>query len=161
MERMIAQTGPAETLLLTPDALHSRSAVQSKKAKQILLMPFVLIFATFFGCKSSAANHTVEFVDRSAAFSQGILRQPLMLIVEIDESGKLRLNKIETGTTADTSLLAEKLEVIFDDRERAGVTEREVLIDPTITVGSEDFEKLVKTLADLNASPIRIIKNDP
>ena len=84
-----------------------------------------------------------------------------MLIVEIDESGKLRLNKIETGTTADTSLLAEKLEVIFDDRERAGVTEREVLIDPTITVGSEDFEKLVKTLADLNASPIRIIKNDP
>src|SRR5688500_10884643 len=105
--------------------------------KQILLTPFVLICATFFGCKSSAANHSVEFVDRSAAFSQDILPQPLLLIVEIDEGGRLRLNRIETGTTGDMSSLAEKLEVIFADREKAGIDEREVLIDPKINVETE------------------------
>ena len=84
-----------------------------------------------------------------------------MLIVEIDEGGRLRLNKIETGTTRDMSLLAEKLEVIFADREKAGINEREVLIDPEIKVESEGFEKLVKTLVELKASPIRVIKNNP
>jgi len=47
-----------------------------------------------------------------------------MLIVEIEEDGALRLNKIDTGTTRDTSLLAEKLEVIFADRETEGITEK-------------------------------------
>ena len=168
MERMIAQTRTVETLLLIPQALHSQSVVQSKNKgrnektfEQVLLIPVFLICVAFFGCESSAATHSIEFIDRSAALSQGISRQPLTLIVEIDDDGGLRLNKIETGTTRDMALLAEKLEVIFDDREKAGINEREVLIDPATTVGSEDFDKLVKTLADLNASPIRVIKNDP
>ena len=149
------------------DALHSRSAVQSKSKnrnentfKQILLTPALLICSTFFSCTSSATNHSVEFVDRSAAFSQGVLPQSLMLVLEIDEGGRLRLNKIETGTTRDMSLLAEKLKVIFADREKSGIDEREVLIDPKIQPETEGFEELVRTLADAKASPIRVIRND-
>jgi len=167
MERMIAQAGLAETLVMIPDALPSRSVVRSKnkrrngkKVKQILLMSFALICATFFGCKSSAAHHGVEFVDRSATFSQDILPQQLRLIVEIDEGGTLRLNKIETGTTHDMSLLAEKLEVIFADREKFGIDEREVLIDPKINIETERYEELIKVLSDANATPIRVIRND-
>ena len=160
MERMIAQAAPVETLLTIPRGLHSRSAVQSERVKQISLMPVVLICATFFGCEGSAANQRVELVDRNAAFSQGVLPQALMLIVEIDEGGRLRLNKIETGTTRDMSLLAENLRVIFADRERSGINERDVLIDLKIDLETEDLDELIGTLADLHASPIRIIKND-
>ena len=149
------------------DPLHSRASVQSKtrrenaeSLKQVLLTPIVLICVTFSGCKSSAANHPVEFVDRSAAFSQGISPQPLILIVEIEEGGSLRLNRIETGTTGDMSLLAEKLEVIFADREKSGIEEREVLIDPKVNVESEHYEELLGVLAEAEASPIRIIRND-
>ncbi len=128
--------------------------------KKLLLATVFLIGVTFFGCKSSATNHSVEFVDRSAAFSQGILPQPLMLIVEIDHGGRLRLNKIETGTTADMALLAEKLEVVFADREKSGINVREVLIDPKINVETERYEELIRLLADAKASPIRVIRND-
>ena len=160
MERMIAHAASVETLLIIPRGLHSRGAAQSDRVKQILLMPFVLICATFFGCAGSETNQRVEFVDRSAAFSQGVLPQ-LMLILEIDEGGRLRLNKIETGTTRDMSLLAENLRVIFADRERSGINERDVVIDLKIDLETEDFDELIGTLADLHASPIRIIKNDP
>ena len=166
-ETNIAQTGLAETLLMIRDELHSPGSVERKAGKgsaevlkQTLLTPIVFICVTFFGCKSSAADHTVEFVDRSAAFSKGISPQPLKLIVEIDEGGTLRLNRIETGTTHDMSLLAEKLEVIFADREKAGINEREVLIDPKIDVANEQYEELIRVLADAKASPIRVIKND-
>jgi hypothetical protein len=142
---------------MIPDMSHPRSAVQSKKVKQILL---ILICAISFGCKSSAADHGVEFVDRSAAFSQGALPQPLMLIVEIDVGGRLRLNKIETGTTRDMSLLVEKLDVILADREKTGIDEREVLIDPKILPETESLEELIRVLADAKASPIRVIRND-
>ena len=128
--------------------------------KQILLTPILLICGSVFGCKSSATSHSVEVVDRTAAFSQGILPRPLMLIVEIDEGGRLRLNKIETGTIRDMSLLAGKLEVIFTDREKAGINEREVLIDPKINVETERYEELIRVLADAKASPIRVIGND-
>lgn len=124
-------------------------------------MPFVLICATFFGCKSSAAIHSVEFVDRSSAFSQGVLPQSLILVVEIDEGERLRLNKIETGTTGDMSLLAEKLEVIFADRAKAGIDEREVFIDPKIVPETKSVEELIRVLEDAKASPIRVIRNDP
>ncbi|MCA1624810.1 MAG: hypothetical protein LC768_15085 [Acidobacteria bacterium] len=82
-----------------------------------------------------------------------------MLRVEIDEDGKLSLNKIETGTTADPTLLAEKLKVIFDDREKTSVSEREVVIMPRGEIKNEDVEKLIENLANVKASPIRVIKN--
>jgi hypothetical protein len=58
------------------------------------------------------------------------------------------------------SLLAEKLEVIFADREKFGIDEREVLIDPKINIETERYEELIKVLSDANATPIRVIRND-
>ena len=82
-----------------------------------------------------------------------------MLVVEIDEDGKLSLNKIETGTIADVSLLSEKLKAIFEDREKTSIEEREVVIDPQGKVKNEDVEKLIENLADVKASPIRVVRN--
>jgi biopolymer transport protein ExbD len=86
--------------------------------------------------------------------------QPLVLIVEIDEAGQLRLNKIETGTTADMELLTEKLEAIFADREQSGISEREVVVDAKFGGDRERYEELISVLEDVKASPIRVITND-
>jgi len=64
------------------------------------------------------------------------------------------LNKIETGKIADATLLSEKLKVIFDDREKASIKEKEVVIEPQGKVRNEDLEKLVEILANLKTSPI-------
>lgn len=128
--------------------------------KKIEVAPILLICASVFGCENSAATHRIQFVDRNQVSSHALTPQPLMLIVEIDAGGRLRLNKIETGTISDVSDLSEKIKVIFDDREKRGINEREVLIDSKINAEGEGFEKLLKTLADLKASPIRVIKND-
>ena len=135
--------------------------MKSKNEKRIFVAPVLLACLTLFGCKNSATTHRVQFVDRNALASHSITPQPLFLIVEIDETGRLRLNKIETGSTADTALLAEKLEAIFADREKSGIDEREVLIDSKVRPETEIFEEVVRTLVDAKASPIRVIKNNP
>jgi hypothetical protein len=121
----------------------------------------ILICIALTGCKSSGRDHSAVFVDRDSAFAIDGEPDPLRLVVEIDAEGKLRLNKIETGTMSDISDLSERIKVIFDDREKGGMHEREILIDTKIRIESQDFENLVRTLADLKASPIRVIKNDP
>ena len=131
--------------------------------RTILLVPIVVICLSFLGCQESAKNYPVDFVDRKAIFPIGNHIQksnPLMLVIEIADDGKLSLNKIETGTIADTTLLSEKLKVIFDDREKASIKGREVVIDLKGKVKSEDLEKLVESLANAKASPIRVIKNN-
>jgi hypothetical protein len=52
------------------------------------------------------------------------------------------------------------LKVIFDDREKAAIAKRGVVIDPKGKVRNEDLEKLDETLANAKASPIRVIKNN-
>ncbi len=112
----------------------------------------------FFGCQDSTRILEVEVVDGNDVFAIGSKPNPLLLVVEIDENGQLYLNKIETGAIDDVTELSGKLKVIFDDREKAGISEREVLIAPKIKIERENFEKLVTTLADLKASPVRMIK---
>jgi hypothetical protein len=115
------------------------------------------------GCKDLAKNPPAEYVDRKAVFPAGITSRranPLTLVVEITEDGRLSLNKIKTGSIADPALLSEKLKVIFEDREKASIKEREVLIDLQGQVRKEDLEKLVETLASVKASPIKVIKNN-
>lgn len=129
--------------------------------KKILLVSIFVPGLYFPGCNSSAKNYPVDLVERNGVSSLDKKANPLMLVVEIGADGRLNLNKIETGTISDVSDLSEKIKVIFNDREKAGINEREVLIDSKIKAEGEGFEKLVKTLADLKASPIRIIKNDP
>ena len=123
---------------------------------------FILIFVpslAFLDCRSSVKNYPFEFVDRNAALAPDKSQKPLLLVVEIDENGKLSLNRIETGTIADVSLLSEKLEVIFEDRERNLNIEKEVVIDPKGEIKKEDMEKLIESLVNVKASPIRVIKN--
>ncbi len=131
--------------------------------RTILLVPIVVICLSFLGCQESAKNYPVDFVDRKAIFPIGNHIQksnPLMLVIEIADDGKLSLNKIETGTIADTTLLSEKLKVIFDNREKASIAEREVIIDPQGKVKYKDLEKLIEAFADVKASPIWIVKNN-
>jgi biopolymer transport protein ExbD len=99
-------------------------------------------------------------VDRSVVFAPDQKPNPLMLVVEIDENGKLSLNKIRTGTIDDLTELSKKLEAVFDDREKTGLVEKEVVIDLQGEVKNEDLEKLIESLAGVKASPIRVIKNN-
>lgn len=123
-----------------------------------------LIFAICFvlsGCRDSPKIIRVDLIDRKTFSMTGEKTKPLRLVVEIDENGRLRLNKIGTGTIRDVTGLRGKLQVVFDDREKAGIREREVVIDPQGNVKSADLEKLIENLAAANAAPLRVIKNDP
>lgn len=128
--------------------------------KKIRFASIFMICFTFSGCQDSPKNYRVDLVDRNAVFALDKKPNPLMLVVEIDENGKLSLNKIETGTISDLSVLSEKIKVLFDDREKAGINEREVVIDPQGKVKNEDLEKLIESLAGVKASPIRVIDTE-
>ena len=128
--------------------------------KKILFAAILAASLPFVGCKDSVKNHPVQFVDRNTAFSLDNKSNPLRLVVEINENGELRLNKIETGTIEDTTFLSEKLKTIFADREKASISEREIVIDPRGEVEEEDLEMLIESLAGANAEPILIIKSD-
>ena len=130
-----------------------------KRLKKILLISIFVPSLAFLDCKSSVKNYPVDFIDRNSAFAPDKSQKPLMLVVEIDKDGKLSLNRIETGTIADVSLLSEKLEVIFADRERKSIMEKGVVIDPRGEIKKEDLERLIESLEGAKASPIRVIKN--
>ena len=132
--------------------------------KKILFASIFIICLSLFGCRDSAKSYPVNFVDRKTVFpieNQIRKANPLMLVVEIAEDGKLKLNNIETGTIDDTTLISQKLKAIFDDREKAAIGAREVVVDPQGKVKYEDLEKLIDNLAEVKASPIRVIKNQP
>ncbi len=128
-------------------------------SKKILFISIFVLSFSLLDCKSSLKDYPVDFVDRNAVFAFGKKPNPLMLIVGVDENGKLSLNKIETGTIDDTALLSEKLKAIFEDREKTSIKEREVVVDPQGKVKNEDVEKLIENLADVKASPIRVVRN--
>ena len=111
------------------------------------------------GCENLPKIVRVDLIDRSVA-ALNETRNPLLLIVEIDERGRLCLNKIETGTTADLTVLTGKLKIIFDDRKKSGITQREITIDPQGNVKNDDLEKLIENLTAAKSAPIRIIKNN-
>lgn len=130
-----------------------------KRLKKILCISIIVISLLFPGCKNSAKNHPVDFIDRKAVLQPSEKPNPLILIVEITEDGKLSLNHIETGMIDDVALLSEKIKVIFDDREKTSIREKEVVIDPRGMIKKEDLEKLIQSLIGVKASPIRVIKN--
>lgn len=128
------------------------------KKKLFFALIFVICLAVS-NCSDSANRQTVYLVDRNTALTKNSETNPQMLVVEIGEEGKLSLNKIETGTISDQAELKEKLKVIFDDRKKAGIGEREVFIDPHGNVSREDLEKLIESLAEVKAAPIRVLRN--
>ncbi len=134
-----------------------------KSLKKIALASIFIVGSAFPGCQSSAKNYSVVFVEREDGFpfeNSDRKTDPLVLRVEVDEDGNLSLNQIETGTIADPSLLAAKLKVIFDDREKASIREREVIIEPRGEIKNENVKKLIENLASVKASPIRVIKKN-
>lgn len=126
--------------------------------KKNFLVSIFAVCLLLQGCQNSG-KYPVYFVDRNSAFLADQKQNPLRLIVEIKEV-KLSLNKIETGTLDDVSLLSEKLKAVFDDRKRAGIDEREVVIDPQDRIESEKLEKLIECLTKAEAKPILVIKNN-
>lgn len=119
-----------------------------------------MICSTLSGCRDSPKIIRVDFIDRNAV--SVLNKKPnYFLFVEIDENGRLSLNKIETGTTSDLSNLIEKIELIFEDREKVGISERSIVIDPQGNVKNEDLEKLIESLASMKAAPIQVIKTNP
>lgn len=134
--------------------------LMNKTLKRILSLLIFAFYLSFFSCKGSAKHYPVDFVNRNVVFSPAKKPNPLRLVVEISKDGRLRLNKIETGTIDDGTELSNKLIAIFNDRQKVGIDEREVVIDPQGKVNDEDLEKLIKNLADVKAEPIRVIKSD-
>lgn len=128
----------------------------SKKRQFISIFVISLLL---FGCKGSTKNYRVDFIDRHSAFFSDQKQKPLRLIVEIKENDKLSLNKIETGTIDDLTDLTKRIEAIFGDREKSGINEREVVIDPH-GIESEKLDKLIECLAKAEADPIRVIKDN-
>jgi biopolymer transport protein ExbD len=76
---------------------------------------------------------------------------------------KLRLNDGKAGTTADTSILSEKLENIFKDREKEGIfrdgtneVESSVYLEADRLVPAEEIAKLFGVLNRSGVSPVLI-----
>ncbi|CAN5654807.1 hypothetical protein BH24ACI2_BH24ACI2_00320 [soil metagenome] len=74
--------------------------------KKILLISIFVTSLSFLDCKSSVKNYPVAFVDRDTVFSSDKKPNPLMLVIEATEDGKSSVNKIETGTIDDVTLLS-------------------------------------------------------
>ncbi len=127
---------------------------------KILRVSIFAVCLAAFGCQDAAKNYSVEYVDRSTVFNFEKKTNPLLLVVEIDAQGRLNLNKIQTGTISDSSVLSSKIEAIFEDRRNAGIVEREIFIKLQGTIKGTDLDKLIQSLMDVKAAPIRVIKNN-
>lgn len=130
-----------------------------KASEKILLGVACAAGLSLSGCMASPRSYSVQFVERSAVLSQDEELNPLRLIIEIHEGGKLTLNKIEAGTLGDTTFLSEKLKTIFADREKAAISAREIIILPQHQIENEELEELIENLKTLDAVPILVIKD--
>ena len=88
-------------------------------------------------CGSPARSSSVVFVDESDVLAvdsgEGFVGS-LSLTVEINGEGKLSLNRIDTGTIGDTTILRDKLKAIFEDRQKESVDERGIFVEMNGTV---------------------------
>lgn len=108
-------------------------------------------------CGRPHGERPVEFVARDAVCPAGGKTDPRRLLVTVDERGRLALNRIEIGTLDDVSVLAEKLEIVFADRERNGDHVREVIVERRGAVREDDLEKLLDAVSETRAAPVRVI----
>jgi hypothetical protein len=131
-----------------------------KSLKKIRFFLNVVLLLCILGCNKQRENYPVNFIAREDVPSFEKNTNPLLLVVVITDEGKLSLNKIETGTIDDMSVLSEKLRSIFDDRKKNGITEREVLVEMKGNVKNKDLEKLIENLNAVKAVPISVIKDN-
>ena len=112
-------------------------------------------------CRGPSAQSMIVFVDRDTVYSNPDSSAPadsLLLVIEISEDGKLTLNKIDVGTTANLEKISETLERIFEDRARTAIEKRDVVIEMNGNVSGKHFESLIECLIKAHAGPIRVVK---
>lgn len=128
--------------------------------KNLWLIFLNAVFCLVFGsCQTSEKNYQVNKVERNSVMPDNADKNSLLLIVKISNEGKLSLNRIETGTIGDSAELSGKLKVIFEDREKNKIAEREVLIEATDDISEKDLQRLIKSLKEAHAEPVRLIKD--
>lgn len=124
---------------------------------------FAIASISVTACSGSNNVSTVTFVDRSKVFAADNDSDPVdpyMLVVEIDEAGRLTLNKIQVGNIIDPDSVKKELKSIFDDREVDRVESREVIVATKGWVSRDNLELLIDRLTDAKAGPI-VIVNSP
>lgn len=113
-------------------------------------------------CSGAENAPSVKFVERSKVFganSGSVSADPLRLIVEIDESGRLTLNRIEVGNINDPKSVTNELRLIFGDRALSRVETREVIVATKGWIDHDLLEKLIDRLRKSNAGPIVIVNS--
>lgn len=128
--------------------------------KKILSLFAAAVCIAHFGCGRETENYADGFIEQNSAVLIDRNSDPLMLVVEIGDGGKLSLNKIETGTIADAEPLCGKLKTIFEDRRRTRITERGIYVYPKAKTARRDLKYLIEKLAQTDASPIFLIGGD-
>ena len=105
-------------------------------------------------CDTDEQPTQVSIIDRATAVFP---YNPEALIVGVDATGKLTLNRIEIGTIADPKVLTEKLEPVFKDRRRSSLGETEILIELTGQVSFDDVSALIASIRPLRPSRIIVM----
>ena len=115
----------------------------------------VLIAAlTCWNCGGLEATNNIQPVRRDVSVSSERILDPLRLDIQITNAGVIRLNEIDIGTKDDIRPLAEKVRIVFADRQHAGIRERGISIRTAVRT---DLSKLLDELRSAGADPIRII----
>lgn len=110
------------------------------------------------GCGTPSKDVLVAHVDAARAIAVEGSEPALKLVVEINGEGRLLLNRIDIGNITDTSVLIEKLRMVFEDREKASIAGREVVIQMNGEIMQEDLEKLIDALTEAQASSILVTR---
>lgn len=92
---------------------------------------------------------------------------PLTLVVEIDKTGNLFLNKEKMGNVGETTNLMNKLSQVFKERENNGVlregtneVEKTTFIKASRSIKYGDFAKVVDAVKGAGAQPIGLQIDD-
>ncbi|MDQ3130391.1 MAG: hypothetical protein M3Q99_06475 [Acidobacteriota bacterium] len=95
---------------------------------------------------------------------KGLPHDHSLLIISIDESGKLTLNSENEGNVSDTNFLMTRLSKIFREREETGVYEpgkwkivKAVGIKAARSIKYGDFIKVVEAIKQSGAEPIVLL----
>ncbi|MBA2380147.1 MAG: hypothetical protein H0V76_11305 [Blastocatellia bacterium] len=123
--------------------------------------------ALIAGCSGQAHGPDFVFVERheldSETRAEGGIADPLALIVSVNPTGKLMLNRVDVGTIDDADALSQRLATIFSDRKRADINKRDVVVELDGKIESKVLYQLLDRLHRASASPLRVtmVSNRP
>ena|SRR5687767_7224062 len=117
-------------------------------------IPFALAFALGIPACSAGSGPEVIFGGRTETFDKS---GPFRLTVGINGRGDLTLNKIDCGNVDDLSDLKGKLGIVFEDRRRLDIRDRDIFVEMDGVIPHSDVERLIDSLGGLGVSQITII----